>query len=200
MKVNWLEEEDTLRKLINDGVSYEKIGKKYNVTGNAIKKAAKNLNINLNKRREINPKEHFNRGKKQTHTCLNCGKEFDNNKNSKNKFCSNKCQTDYQYKEYIKRWKKGIENGICGEYNLSKHIKRYLLEKTNYKCEKCGWSEENPYTHKIPLEVHHMDGNYANNMEGNLQVLCPNCHSLTETYKSHNKKGRKDRRKYYNTK
>ena len=35
-----------------------------------------------------------------------------------------------------------------------------------------------------------------NNKEENLQVLCPNCHSLTETYKSHNKKGRSGRRKY----
>ena len=71
-----------------------------------------------------------------------------------------------------------------------------MLEKNNYKCELCGWGEENTYTHTILLEIHHIDGDYTNNKEENLQVLCPNCHSLTETYKSHNKNGRKRRKKY----
>ena len=35
--------------------------------------------------------------------------------------------------------------------------------------------------------IHHIDGDYKNNNEDNLQLICPNCHSLTETYKSHNK-------------
>jgi predicted HNH restriction endonuclease len=37
-----------------------------------------------------------------------------------------------------------------------------------------------------------------NNNEDNLQVLCPNCHSLTSTYKNLNKLGRKQRKKYSN--
>ena len=37
----------------------------------------------------------------------------------------------------------------------------------------------------------------VSNKEDNFEVLCPNCHSLTSTYKSLNKgKGRKDRKKY----
>jgi hypothetical protein len=35
-----------------------------------------------------------------------------------------------------------------------------MLEKAEYKCSKCGWGECNPYTQKIPLEIHHRDGNY----------------------------------------
>ena len=127
--------------------------------------------------------------------CLNCGKEFHKKQNG-TKYCCQKCQHEYQYKKYIERWKNGEESGMSGEYSLSKHIRRYLLEKHNNKCEKCGWGEENPYTHKTPLEIHHIDGDYTNNKENNLQVLCPNCHSLTNTYKSHNKNGRKKRKKY----
>lgn len=56
--------------------------------------------------------------------------------------------------------------------------------------------EVNKFTGKVPLKIHHKDGNYLNNAEENLMLLCPNCHSLTETYKSHNKNGRKDRKKY----
>ena len=126
--------------------------------------------------------------------CKNCGKEL---KGTKIEFCNVQCQNEYKYKTYIERWKKGEENGLKGEYGLSRYIRRYLLEKHNCKCEKCGWGEENSHTHTIPLEIHHMDGDYKNNKEENLQVLCPNCHSLTETHKSHNKMGRVGRKKYY---
>lgn len=72
------------------------------------------------------------------------------------------------------------------------------MEKYQCKCSKCGWGEENPFSHTIPLEVEHIDGNFQNNREDNLTLLCPNCHSLTPTYKGANKgNGRKDREKYY---
>jgi hypothetical protein len=112
-------------------------------------------------------------------------------------YCSQKCQKEFEQKEYISRWKQGLEDGLKGEYGISLRIRKYLLDKTNCKCELCGWGERNPFTDTFPLEIHHKDGNYTNNKEENLQVLCPNCHSLTETYKSHNKDGRKGRNKYY---
>ena len=37
-------------------------------------------------------------------------------------------------------------------------------------------------------EIHHIDGNHYNNEESNLQLLCPNCHSLTPTFGALNKK------------
>lgn len=50
----------------------------------------------------------------------------------------------------------------------------------------------------FPLEVEHIDGNFENNSEENLTLLCPNCYSLTPTYKGANKgNGRKERKKYY---
>ena len=195
MKVKWVEEKQNLERLISEGVSYEFIGRKYGVSGNAVKKAAKNLGIILEQKRSINPNEHFNKGKRtKDFYCLNCGKKLEN---KQSKFCDLKCQHEYYYQEYIKRWKNGEENGLKGEYSISKYIKHYLFEKHNCKCEKCGWGETNEFTGTIPLEVHHIDGDYKNNKEENLQLLCPNCHSLTETHKSHNKKGRQGRKKYY---
>ena len=77
------------------------------------------------------------------------------------------------------------------------HIKRYLFEKYNNKCARCGWSKINIFTNNIPLEIEHIDGNYENNNEDNLILLCPNCHALTSTYKGANiNNGRKSRRKY----
>lgn len=89
---------------------------------------------------------------------------------------------------------------MSGKYGLSKVIRDYLLEKVNYSCELCGWNKINPITGKSPLEIHHIDGDYTNNKEENLQVLCPNCHSLTPTYKALNTNGREDRQEYTNRK
>lgn len=96
-----------------------------------------------------------------------------------------------RYENYIKRWKLGLESGMRGKTSLSNHIRRYMLDKYNNSCSRCGWCEVNPYTNKIPLEIEHIDGNFQNNVESNLIVLCPNCHSLTGTYRALNKgKGR----------
>jgi hypothetical protein len=39
---------------------------------------------------------------------------------------------------------------------------------------------------RIPLEIHHVDGNPDNETKENLQILCPNCHAQTDTYKGKN--------------
>jgi len=126
--------------------------------------------------------------------CGNCQKLLVNR--HQKKYCSLKCQQEFQYKDYIRKWQNGEIDGLSG-YQTAKPIKRFILEKYDNKCCKCGWNEKNPFTGKIPLELEHKDGNYKNNKEENLEILCPNCHSLTKTYKGANKgNGRKARIKY----
>lgn len=113
------------------------------------------------------------------------------------KFCSNKCQMDNRYEHYISKWKKETStNPNSITKNLSRHLRRYLLEKYNNKCSKCGWNKKHPITGNVPLEVDHIDGNSSNNIEKNLQLICPNCHSLTSHFRNLNKgNGRKWRSK-----
>lgn len=119
--------------------------------------------------------------------CINCGKILHTGK----KFCSLECQHDYKYKEFIEKWKNNEVNADGKEdtiwKTISKYIRRYLFEKYDNKCSRCGWSEINPFSKTIPLEIEHIDGDSTNNTESNLTLLCPNCHSLTSTYKGLNK-------------
>lgn len=196
MKVKWEEEKTNIEKLIKEGVSYERIGRQYGVTGASVKKAAKRLGIELEQKRVINPSEHFNKGKKTIHKCLNCGKEFEHKGTTRNKFCCVKCQGEYKSKKIIEAWKNGEYKGTP-EY-ISKTIRDYLLERNGYKCELCGFEGYNKLTGKTILQIHHKDGDSGNNNEENLQVVCPNCHAMTDTYSNSGK--RKSSRTRYDSK
>lgn len=124
--------------------------------------------------------------------CINCGKELDNHKN---KYCSHECQHEYQNKLAVEKWKSGEKKGYNPDGSVAAFIRTYMFKKHDNKCQICGWGEINPFTNKIPLEVHHVDGDYKNDSEENLMLLCPNCHSLTDGYKGNNKgNGRESRR------
>jgi hypothetical protein len=190
--------EELERLIVIEGHSYEDVGRMYSVTGAAIKKAAIRLGVVLPKRRKVNPKETFNKGLgKTTFICLNCGKECVKYQSSNGKFCSHKCQSDFQYKEYIKRWLSGEESGTINKFSTSKSVRRYLFEINNSSCQKCGCSDVNEFTGKSILQIHHIDGNPTNNSPSNLELLCPNCHAKTENYGNRNKNGSHARSVYF---
>lgn len=59
-----------------------------------------------------------------------------------------------------------------------------LREEQNDSCLFCGLSEWRDQ--KIVLELDHIDGNSSNNVRENLRLLCPNCHSQTDTWRGRN--------------
>ena len=126
---------------------------------------------------------HFNKSRTSVKNyCLNCGKEI----NHRNKFCNNTCHAEYNRKQYIERWKQGLETGTVGEDIIAIAVRKYMFEKHNNSCQKCGWNQINSFTGLVPLQIHHIDGDCKNNQENNLELLCPNCHALTENFGSRN--------------
>lgn len=122
--------------------------------------------------------------------CLNCSTVHSTVAWRIHKYCSLKCQHDYQYKTKVDAW---LINNVKPGFGV---IKRYLSETFGYKCAECGISNYN--NKPLTLEIEHKDGNSENYMLNNLCFLCPNCHSQTSTYKAKNKgNGRHARRQRY---
>jgi len=127
-------------------------------------------------------------------TCLGCSSVFKFPKNNR-KYCSISCQAKLKNEQVIREWKEGKNKGYSGKTMLvPPWLRRYLFEKFKSKCCKCGWCEINPSTNKTPLEVNHKDGDAANTKEENLELLCPNCHSLTPNFRALNKNSKRNRK------
>ena len=111
------------------------------------------------------------------------------------KYCSLECSSSHQYAKSIKKWKNGESKGYSGKtLQICVWLRRYLFEKFNSKCCKCGWCEINTTTNKVPLEVNHIDGDASNNSESNLELICPNCHSLTPNFRALNRGSKRNRK------
>jgi Zn finger protein HypA/HybF involved in hydrogenase expression len=97
-------------------------------------------------------------------------------------------------------WNKGIKRSVRPRIPLSKilvnnsffqsHKLRLRLIQAKLKpnfCEQCKWAKKTSEG-KVPLELDHINGDKRDNRLENLRILCPNCHSLTPTYRGRNKR------------
>jgi Zn finger protein HypA/HybF involved in hydrogenase expression len=99
------------------------------------------------------------------------------------------------YKKFIKPRKFTLEEILVKDsyYQCTHTLKKRLLEKNilKNKCYECDIGPE--WNNKtLSLQLDHIDGERSNNTIDNLRILCPNCHSQTETFCG---KAKKDKRK-----
>jgi hypothetical protein len=117
--------------------------------------------------------------------CLNgCGRFVTS---GRKKYCCFACQQDYQFKIRCL----ALEAGLHKTFSSNRFIRKYLVSRFGERCFRCGWNARHALTGRVPVEVEHIDGNWQNNHPSNLTLICPNCHSLTSTFRGLNRgKGR----------
>ncbi|MDD4901532.1 MAG: HNH endonuclease signature motif containing protein [Patescibacteria group bacterium] len=97
---------------------------------------------------------------------------------------------------------KGWNAGLKGGYNPRESLNKILVNGSDFQsfklkrrlfkekikpehCEECGWDKRS-VDGRIPLELHHINGDRKDNRLENLIVLCPNCHSLKLNHRGRN--------------
>jgi len=116
----------------------------------------------------------------QTFNCLSCGKENSVKRNHFNKYCNNACQGAHKFlTDTLPKFKIGNIPNRRTQIKCLTHLKGYI-------CECCGnTGEYNGIA--LVLQLDHIDGNAGNHNPSNLRLLCPNCHSQTDTFVAKNK-------------
>jgi len=118
----------------------------------------------------------------QTYKCKHCGKVAKATRQKVNKYCSNACQREFEYKERVAKW---IEKGISWRASdpVPKWPRRYLLQIQKDKCARCGHDKDH-IKRPLKFEYNHIDGNRKNNEFKNGEMICLPCHSYTHTYRA----------------
>jgi hypothetical protein len=120
--------------------------------------------------------------------CIQCSKPLINRQSI---FCSLRCQADHRFDLAMRHW---LDTGEAPGGNPA--LRKYITHLDGYKCSCCGLFEWNG--RPITLEVEHKNGNSEDDSRDNVCLICPNCHSQTDTYKGKNRgKGRHARAQRY---
>lgn len=121
--------------------------------------------------------------KDQTYHCLSCGKNIPfQGYTYTHKYCDNQCQQNHRKALNLERDTKKL---LEGETLRRPNQRKVLTKLRGYKCEVCGISEWNGK--KLVLQVDHINGDPYHHSADNLRLICPNCHSQTETFAGANR-------------
>lgn len=120
------------------------------------------------------------------------------------KYCNPTCQANYKAVIFGEKWKKHgqkILTKTVKKYGLvGGFARRYVFIVNDFKCSRCDWTHDFGDGSLPPLHCAHRDGNWENNDFDNIELLCPNCHSIdTRTDQTAPGNGRSWRKNYYNT-
>jgi len=136
-----------------------------------------------------------------------CSKKCANSRTFSEESCKKKSEANKRFLDKNGKWGGQLDNNCDPEKlretwrkkhasmswdELGKITKRktVILDQDGC-CQKCGlctWQGE-----QLKLEIEHINGDHQDNSRENLIALCPNCHSLTPTWRGRNKSKNKGR-------
>lgn len=125
--------------------------------------------------------------------CKRCGKDICSE--NKSGYCQH-CLYQVKREEKIQQWLNTGDTGYTVNTTIRGAIRDYIAQEQDNKCAICGIS--NIWNEKIlNFVLDHIDGNAANSCRDNLRLICPNCDSQLDTYKSRNKNSARNARREY---
>ena len=123
--------------------------------------------------------------------CKICGKKL--NYNNKTGYCQQHL-LEAQRQEKIRVWLETGSTGMTVNTTIRGAIRNYILEDQQHKCAICGiqdkWNGQ-----ELHFILDHIDGNAADSSRDNVRLICPNCDSQLDTYKSRNKNSARNARR-----
>ena len=93
-------------------------------------------------------------------------------------------QVFFNHEKFRKTWKEKLQSRSWEELGKDSRRNRVILEQEG-SCGRCGaneWQGE-----LLTLEIEHVNGNSSDCSRENMIALCPNCHSITNTWRGRNK-------------
>ena len=125
--------------------------------------------------------------------CIVCGKQL--SRGHKTEYCQEHLR-QHQREEKLKSWLETGKTGYTVDTTIRGVIREYILELQKNKCAICGidniWNNK-----KLNFVLDHIDGDASNSSKENLRLICPNCDSQLDTFKSRNKNSARNARKDY---
>lgn len=119
--------------------------------------------------------------------CACCGSELTRTQST---YCSSACQAKHRFSNMLDNW---LKTGVKHENRV---LRRFLIHLDGNKCSLCGIEDWNGKP--MVFEVEHINGDSEDSSRENVCLICPNCHSQTDTYKGKNKgRGRFKRSQRY---
>jgi hypothetical protein len=177
-------DKETLNAWINkDNLSYSEISRRLQCSITYVKKYARGLGIVLPIKGNYATVP-WNKGLKKIYICKNCGKQIYTKGSSFRQFCSPECSGEYRRYEKLSYYLEHQEEFRNKEITYN-WLKPLILEEQSAKCAICGmypsWNGK-----ELHFILDHIDGDATNNKRNNLRLICPNCDSQLDTYKSRN--------------
>lgn len=142
---------------------------------------------------KVEPKSKSLRVKKQPDCCVVCRKMLGEHHSTP--YCTTHLK-EHKQELKLQHWLEAGETGLAADTTIRGIYREYIMEQQKHCCAICGMPDE--WNGKpLVFVLDHINGDAAYSARENLRLICPNCDSQLDTFKSKNKNSARTKRKEF---